>query len=89
MYVTPKINNSVACTLRCLKLFDADQDSFAYSNNPLPGLNGSNFTPYNEQPFESWVKKGDGSITVQGRLRLSDNLDEARIFLIDIAGSAI
>ena len=72
--------------LALLKLFDADQDSFAYSNNPLPGLNGSNFTPYNEQPFESWVKKGDGSITVQGRLRLSDNLDEARIFLIDIEG---
>ena len=72
--------------LALLKLFDADHDSFAYSNNPLPGLNDSNFTPYNEHPFESWVKTGDGTITVQGRLRLSDNLDEARIFLIDVEG---
>jgi hypothetical protein len=72
--------------LALLKMFDAAQDSFAYSTSPLSGLNGSDFTPYSEQPFESWVKQGDGTITVQGRLRLSDNLDEARIFLIDVQG---
>jgi len=72
--------------LALLKMFDANQNTFAYSTSPLPGLNDSNFTPYSEQPFESWVKRGDGTITVQGRLRLSDNLDEARIFLIDVQG---
>lgn len=72
--------------LALLRIFDTEQPSFGYSTTPLPGLNDSDFTPYSEQPFSSWAKKDNGTITVQGRLRLSDNLDEARIFLIDVEG---
>ena len=41
---------------------------------------------YEERPFESWVKFGQGKLTVQGRLRMSDNLDEAKVFYIDVSG---
>ena len=72
--------------LALLKIFNADQDSFANSTSPLAGLNNSDFTPYREQPFDSWVKQTGSNMTVQGRLRLSENLDEAKIFLIDVKG---
>jgi len=70
--------------LSLLKLFGVEADSFANSSSPLPGLNGGAFDEYRERPFESWVKSGDGKITVQGRLRMSDNLDEAKVFYVDI-----
>lgn len=53
---------------------------------PLPGLNASDFDPYQERAFESWVKVEGDRITIQGRLRMSDNLDEAKVFFVDVAG---
>ncbi len=72
--------------LALLQKFGVPQDSFGEATLPLPGLDGSSFEPYRERPFDSWVRHADGKITVQGRLRLSDNLDEARVFFVDVAG---
>jgi hypothetical protein len=49
-------------------------------------LDGGTFDEFVEGPFESWVKVDSGVMTVQGRLRMSDNLDEAKVFYIDVAG---
>lgn len=70
-----------------LRQFGIDVDSFGQSVQPLPGLSGSDFEPWQEKPFDSWVKVEGDRITVQGRLRMSDDLDEARIFYIDVDGS--
>ncbi len=72
--------------LSLLQKFGVDISSYADSDKPLPGLDGSPFKAYRERPFESWVKKDGGSITAQGRLRLSEDLNEAKIFYIDVAG---
>ncbi len=73
--------------LTLLQKFGVQTDSFAESSQPLPGLDGSDFEPYRERSFESWVRHANGKITVQGRLRLSDNLDEAKIFFVDVEGA--
>ena len=72
--------------LSLLKKFGIDTDSFGRSSDPLPGLDGSDFQPYRERPFDSWVRVEGNRITVQGRLRMSDNLDEAKVFFVDVAG---
>ena len=72
--------------LSLLDKFGVEVSSFAESSKHLPGLDASDFQPYRERPFESWVKAGDTEVQVQGRLRMSDNLDEARIFYIDVEG---
>lgn len=72
--------------LALLQKFGVETQTFAGSSTPLPGLDASDFTPWKEHPFESWVKVEGDQITVQGRLRMSDNLDEAKLFYIDIEG---
>jgi hypothetical protein len=72
--------------LGLLKMFGVETDSFANTTTTLPGLDGGHFEPYRERPFESWVKTSGGKITVQGRLRLSEDLNEAKIFYIDVDG---
>ena len=72
--------------LSLLKMFGVEQGSFANSMQPLPGLDGGKFEEYSEPPFESWVKVDSGTMTVQGRLRMSDNLDEAKVFYLDVRG---
>lgn len=72
--------------LTLLQKFGVSTDRFAEASEPLPGLDGSDYQPYRERPFDSWVRQENGKITVQGRLRLSDNLDEARIFFVDVEG---
>ena len=69
-----------------MQKFGIDQKSYANSSTPLPGLDGSPFDEFQERPFESWVNKAPGTITAQGRLRMSDNLDEAKVFYIDVEG---
>lgn len=51
-----------------------------------PGLDGSDYEPYRERSFESWARSEGTKIFAQGRLRMSDNLDEAKIFYIDVEG---
>ena len=72
--------------LSLLQMFDAGVNSYSSSSIPLPGLDGDYFHEYRERPFDTWVKRDGGAITAQGRLRMSDNLDEAKIFYIDIEG---
>ena len=72
--------------LSLLELFGADKESFANAKQPLPGLGGGKFDEYVERPFESWVKADGATMTVQGRLRMSDNLDEAKVFYVDVEG---
>ncbi|MCA9140850.1 MAG: DUF1552 domain-containing protein [Planctomycetales bacterium] len=72
--------------LALLNKFGINLDSFGQSTQPLPGLDASDYTPFKERPFESWVRQQSGTITVQGRLRLSDDLNEAKIFYVDVEG---
>lgn len=72
--------------LAILKKFGMDVESYAGSTEPLGGLSDSDFEPYLERPFDSWVKSDGASVTAQGRLRMSENLDEAKIFYIDVQG---
>ena len=72
--------------LALMQKFGVPMDSFAGTTSPLPGLDGSHFEPYQERPFVSWVKRTGNQITVQGRLRLSDDLNEAKVFYVDVEG---
>ncbi|MEW4486457.1 DUF1552 domain-containing protein [Thalassoglobus sp. JC818] len=74
--------------LALLQKFGVEVDSFAGSTHPLPGLDASDYTPFRERPFDSWVRHEEGTITVQGRLRLSEDLNEARIFFVDVEGAS-
>jgi len=74
--------------LALMQKFGVDAESYSRASSPLPGLDGSPFEEFSERPFESWVKRGQGTITAQGRFRMSDNLDEAKVFYIDIEGKA-
>ena len=72
--------------LTLMQKFGVDVESYSNASAPLPGLDGGAFDEFRERPFESWVTKGQGTITAQGRLRMSDNLDEAKVFYIDVEG---
>lgn len=72
--------------LALMQNFGVDADSYSRASSPLPGLDGGPFEEFRERPFESWVKRGQGTITAQGRFRMSDNLDEAKVFYIDVEG---
>tara|TARA_R110002049_G_scaffold2750_2_gene21482 strand:- start:271679 stop:273256 length:1578 start_codon:yes stop_codon:yes gene_type:complete len=72
--------------LSLLKKFGIESDAYGRSADPLPGLDGSDFQPYRERAFESWVRTEGEKITVQGRLRMSENLDEAKVFYVDVQG---
>ncbi|MFT5467720.1 MAG: hypothetical protein ACI8UO_002827 [Verrucomicrobiales bacterium] len=71
--------------LSLLQKFGVEIGDYGKSESALPGLDGGSFEEYRERPFESWVKTEEGKIRVQGRLRMSDNLDEAKVFYIDVA----
>ncbi len=68
-----------------LKKFGVDVESFAGATTPLPGLDGSYFEPFKEKHFDRWMKRKGNQFTLQGRLRMSDDLNEAKVFYIDIA----
>ena len=74
--------------LTLLQKFGVETESYANTSSPLSGLDGGAFEEYQERPFETWVKSGGGKITVQGRLRMSDNLDEAKVFYVDVKDKA-
>lgn len=72
--------------LALLNAFGIERDSYAQASEPLAGLSGGLIEYYQERPFDSWVKADDQSYTVQGRLRMSDDLNEARIFYVEVEG---
>ncbi len=70
--------------LALMKEFGVSPGGYAGVQSPLPGLDGSPYEAYRERPFQSWVRHEGHSVTVQGRLRLSEDLNEARIFYLDV-----
>ncbi len=72
--------------LALLRKFGVNVDSYAGNPVALPGLDNSDYEPYRERAFESWSRSDGTKIFAQGRLRMSDNLDEAKIFFIDVEG---
>ena len=74
--------------LALLNKFGVERESYGGSSSPLPGLDGGPFEEYRERPFKSWLTRAGNEITVQGRLRLSDDLNEAKVFYVDVAGQA-
>ena len=74
--------------LALLHKFGVEAGEFGKADDPLPGLSGDPFDEYRERAFDSWVKSGAGKIEVQGRLRMSDKLDEAKVFYIDVKGGS-
>jgi Protein of unknown function (DUF1552) len=72
--------------LALLRKFGVQIDSFAGHREELLGLDKSDYEPYRERSFESWVKTEGSTVVAQGRLRMSDDLDEGNIFYIDIEG---
>ena len=72
--------------LALLQKFGVEPESYAGSSTALAGLDSSDFSPWQERPFESWVKVEGNQITAQGRIRMSDNLDEAKLFFVDVDG---
>lgn len=71
--------------LALMQSFGVPLDSYANSGAPLQGLDGSPFNEYRERPFDSWIKLSSNKITVQGRLVMSENLDEAKTFYMEVA----
>ena len=70
--------------LALLEKFGVEAEAFAGSQTPIAGLDASNFEAFVEPEFASWIKAERDQIVVQGRLRMSDNLDEAKIFLVEV-----
>jgi len=70
--------------LALMQQFGVSPSEYAGVQTPLPGLDGSPYEAYQERPFQSWVKNEMNSVIVQGRLRLSEDLNEARIFYMDV-----
>jgi len=70
--------------LALMRIFGVEGEGFGNASTPLPGLDGAAFDEYHEPPFETWVKSSAGKITGQGRLRMSDNLDEVTVFYMDV-----
>ena len=72
--------------LSVLRMFGDKTSEIGFADTPLSGLDGSNYEPYQEKVFESWVRHSEDAVEAQGRLRLSEDLNEARIFYLDIVG---
>jgi hypothetical protein len=83
-------NNSAVSRLHrgLLDLFEvsAPEGHPVNAEGSLAGLDGGEFGAYREPPFRTWVKVDGGKVRVQGRLRLSSNLDEANLFFVDVVG---
>ena len=47
-------------------------------------MNGEAYDVYKERKFERWAKVEGDLVTVQGRLRFSQNINETRNFYIDL-----
>ena len=70
--------------LSLLQKFGVETVSYGLSHNALQGLNGENYDVYKERQFKRWAKVEGDQITVQGRLRFSNDINETRNFYIDL-----
>ena len=69
-----------------LEKFGIETKEYAQSSTLLTGLDASDYAPWKEQAFDSWAKIQGNRFEVRGRLRMSDNLDEAKLFYLDVQG---
>jgi hypothetical protein len=71
-----------------LDLFEvsAPEGHLVNSDSSLAGLDGGEFGAYREPPFKTLVEVVGKKVRAQGRLRLSNNLDEANLFFVDVDG---
>lgn len=72
--------------LSLLEKFGIETKEYAQSSTLLTGLDASDYAPWKEQAFDSWAKIQGNRFEVRGRLRMSDNLDEAKLFYLDMQG---
>lgn len=72
--------------LALMHQFGINIEEYGGADTPLPGLDGGPYDEYEEQAFNSWSRLEGRRMTVQGRLRMSDNLDEAKVFFLDVEG---
>ena len=72
--------------LSLLSKFGVKQRDYAQNSTQLAGLESSDFSPWKEPHFDSWIKTDGNSVSVRGRLRMSDDLNEAKLFYIDVDG---
>jgi hypothetical protein len=70
--------------LAILQKFGIELDSFGGESKALNGLSGERIDEHREKAFSRWVKVDKDEIVVQARLRLSDDLNEAKVFYLDL-----
>lgn len=76
--------------LAILKKFGINLSSFGGETQALTGLGGERIDEYREKPFTSYAQVNKDIITVQARLRMSDDLSEAKVFYMDLPnGSSV
>lgn len=73
--------------LSLLNKFGIESASYAQNSRPLAGLDAADYSAWQDQPFVSWIREEDGRLSVRGRLRMSDNLNEAKLFYVDVEGA--
>ncbi|NQZ57892.1 MAG: DUF1552 domain-containing protein, partial [Lentisphaeraceae bacterium] len=86
-YVHHDKNQSVGdMHLALLQGFGLNFDRYQNNTTPMSGLNDSNYTPYVEKSVKTFAKNEGGTFKVQGKLRMNSDINNARLYLIDIEG---
>ena len=86
-YVHHDKNQSVGdMHLALLQGFGLDLDRYQKNDTPVTGLNDSNFTPFVEKYVKTFAKDAGGTFKVQGKLRMNPDINNSRLYLIDIEG---
>ena len=72
--------------LTILQNFGLNVDHFHKATKTIGGLNDSNYKPFVEKKVKTFAKNEGGKFKVQGVMRMSADINEARLYLIDIDG---
>jgi len=72
--------------LSLLHQYGVKLDTFQGSKATMTGLNDSNFKPFVEKKVATFLKQEGKGIKLQGKLRLSTNIDTPRLHLMDVEG---
>ncbi|MCH2206204.1 MAG: DUF1552 domain-containing protein [Lentisphaerales bacterium] len=73
--------------LSLLHQFGIQQEAFHGRKDTLTGLNDSNYEHFTQKQIATFLKEENGTIKLQGSLRLSSNIDTPRLHLMDIQGN--
>jgi hypothetical protein len=72
--------------LSLLHTFGVEVDSFQKRSEIMSGLNDSNYEHFVEKEIATYLKADGKSIILQGKLRMSSDIDKPRLHLMDIEG---